>query len=293
MSDVLQQAEDAFVKSDFSGAAQFYRNLLQGSHAECAQGHLGLARVCFATNEDAQGHLLAAMRAAGRAKEYGLCEKAIGLCKQHSPSAVPILLEESILLFPHNPQSYVELITHYQVTQALSPQRKLLSQMATQTHTLNGEEKKHFTMVMNKLAEEYFFLAKDEKDKWLWSFEREHWLKVQSPYRLTLVLTAYLAPDILSGHYCVTPMTITRYNDTIYMFEANDLYVECIRNPQADTFCTHGQTIEDYVEDAMYTYYNDIIFQHYKNELIQYIQLHNNFDSEKFATFMKQQGKIN
>ncbi len=145
----LQQAELALEQNNFPAAEVIFTRLLDRSNIECAHAHTGLARVCFSNNdhETAQVHLLAAVRAGGRAKEFSICDNAITICKQRAPMKVCIVLEEILRVFPQHPKPYVELMGYY----GNAAQRKLLSKMT---------EHEHLRDMANVLAQEYFSKSK-------------------------------------------------------------------------------------------------------------------------------------
>lgn len=149
----LQQAELALEQNNFQAAEEMFTKLLNGSNIECAHAHTGLARVCFSNkdHEKAQAHLLAAVRAGGRAKEFSICDNAITICKQHAPMKACIVLEEILGVFPQHPKPYVELMGHY----GHAAQRKLLSKMS---------EHEHLRDMANVLAQEYFTKSKKNLD---------------------------------------------------------------------------------------------------------------------------------
>ncbi len=122
----------------------------------------------------------------------------------------------------------------------------------------------------------------------MWNFECTGWIKTQPPYRFTLLLTTYLAPNTLSANYRIDPISITQYRDK-YLFEMSDISIERTRYSAIDIPHTVGKAIEDYVDEAVNTYYNKLLLRTNENDIIAYLKENNDFDSKKFELFCKQQ----
>lgn len=69
----------------------------------------------------------------------------------------------------------------------------------------------------------------------------------------------------------------------------SDISVERMRHSAIDIPHTIGKAIEDYVDEAVNTYYNKLLLKTNENDIIAYLKENNDFDSKKFELFCKQQ----
>lgn len=302
LEQMLKEGEEALLQQNFQRAEEKYAKVLTGQEEYYrALAYLGLAHLAFLTAkpEEAKKQLFAAIGITTDKKgnkDYGIYEKATALCKQYDPPTLPDLLHNAARIFPLHPTPFIELMKYYMLTCVVPPQRMLLSQMTTNyyRYSASTEEKKQFKDIIKLLAKEHFLYAQANGinpvdlaiDKWTWSFEVENWIKVSEPFYPTVCLTAYTAPNTITGYYIIEPVGITRLTPESYMFDHQQLYIQYTKKPMLDEPHTSGETIDDYIEDAGYIYYNTILMERYKKQIQDFLSRNNEVSQDIFKTFL-------
>lgn len=302
LEQLLKEGQEALQQQNFLQAKEKYAKILAGQEEYYrALAYLGFAHLAFLTAkpEEAKKQIFAATRIITDKqgnKDYSIYEKATVLCKQYDPSILPDLLHNAIHSFPLHPIPFIELMTYHVVTLDIHTQRQLLSHMITNCslYRASPEEKKQFKDITKVLAKEYFQFAQTTGmnpvdlaiDKWTWSFESENWIKVSEPFYPTLFLTAYTAPNTITGYYIVEPIGITRLTPEKYTFDHRQLHIKYTKKKLFDEPHTSGETIDDYVEDAADRYYNTILMEKYKKKIQDFLGGNNEISQDIFKTFL-------
>ncbi|MBI4440875.1 hypothetical protein HY639_01790 [Candidatus Woesearchaeota archaeon] len=304
-SALLRLGECAVEDNRLRDAQQIYEQVLTivTEKDDRIDAHLALAKTLLLQQqiEPARQHLVKATHihvGTDDIDAYKPYAQAIALCKTHAPPLMADLLEEATFAFPLHAGPFVQLFHYYQTQKAWPAQRTLLSRMISheQCSSRPLPERYMFRDIAKALATDYFARAQINAvdlavDKWSWGFECEHWIKVEKPIFPTVLLTAYNHPNTVGGYYLVELTGITQLGKNTYAFEPSDAIIQAVRQTyRPDKPYTRAETLEDYLEEGVDTYYNEHFIMSHGERLRELIST--GMDAQSFEQFLSSIGRV-